>query len=72
MNIKDENEIEIDGEIFEKTQQFHLITKKILKKCNVYSNKNINNRNKLKVGNGKNMMTKGLSIKDFFNKYKLK
>ena len=70
--IKDENEIEIDGEIFQKTSQFNLITKKILKKCNVYVNKSIKNKNRLKAGDGKNMMTKGLSINNFLKKYKFK
>lgn len=71
-NIKDENEVEINGHVYEKTYQFNLITKKILELCNVISNKSKNNTNSLKVGSGKNMMTKGLSIKNFIKKYNLK
>lgn len=70
--LKDEDEVEIDGEIFVKTNQFNLITKKILHKCHLYSNKSIKNRNSLKIGTGKNMMTKGLSVNNFMKKYKLK
>ena len=72
LNIKDENEVEINGHIYEKNNQFNLITKKILELCNVISNKSKNNMNSLKVGSGKNMMTKGLSIKNFIKKYNLK
>ena len=70
--VKDEDEVEIDGEIFVKTNQFNLITKKILHKCHLYNNKSIKNRNSLKIGTGKNMMTKGLSVNNFMKKYKLK
>ena len=72
LNIKDENEVEINGHVYEKTYQFNLITKKILELCNVISIKSKNNTNSLKVGSGKNMMTKGLSIKNFIKKYNLK
>ena len=70
--LKDEDEVEIDGEIFMKTNQFNLITKKILKKCNIYCNKSTKNKNSLKIGSGKNMMTKGLSVNNFIKKYKLR
>ena len=72
LNIKDENEIEIDGEIFEKTTQFNLITKKVLQICKVYNNKGKKNKNIVKAGDGKNMMTKGMSVNNFVKKYKLK
>ena len=60
INIKDENEVEIDGEIFEKTTQFNLITKKVLEKCKVYVNKNGKRKKIMKAGDRKNMMKKGM------------
>lgn len=70
-NIKDENEVEIDGEIFEKSTQFNLITKKVLQICKVYPY-TIKKKKFPKAGDGKNMMTKGLSVNKFVKKYKLK
>ena len=70
--LKDEDEVEIDGEIFTKTNQFNLITKKILRKCNIYCNKSPKNNNSLKIGSGKNMMTKGLSVNSFIKKFNLR
>ena len=72
LNIKDENEVEIEGEIFEKTTQFNLITKKVLQICKVYNNTRKKSKNIVKAGDGKNMMTKGLSVNNFIRKYKLK
>lgn len=72
LNIKDENEVEIDGEIFEKTTQFNLITKKVLQICKVYNNKGKKSKKIVKAGDGKNMMTKGMSVNNFIRKYKLK
>ena len=72
LNIKDENEVEIDGEIFEKTTQFNLITKKVLQICKVYNKKARTKRNFPRAGDGKNMMTKGMSVNNFVKKYKLK
>lgn len=72
LNFRDENEVEIDGQVFEKNTQFNLITKKVLKICKVISNKSKKNRNQLRVGFGKNMMTKGLSVNNFMKKYNLK
>ena len=72
LNIKDENEVEIEGEIFEKTTQFNLITKKVLQICKVYNNTRKKDKNIVKAGDGKNMMTKGMSVNNFIRKYKLK
>jgi len=72
LNFRDENEVEIDGQVFEKNTQFNLITKKVLKLCKVISNKSKKNRNQLRAGFGKNMMTKGLSVNNFMKKYNLK
>ena len=72
LNIKDENEVEIEGEIFEKTSQFNLITKKVLQICKVYNNTRKKSKNIVKAGDGKNMMTKGMSVNNFIRKYKLK
>ena len=72
LNIKDENEVEINGEFFEKTTQFNLITKKVLQICKVYNNTRKKDKNIMKAGDGKNMMTKGMSVNNFIRKYKLK
>ena len=72
LNIKDENEVEIEGEIFEKTTQFNLITKKVLQICKAYNNTRKNSKNIVKAGDGKNMVTKGMSVNNFIKKYKLK
>ena len=71
LNIKDENEVEINGEIFEKTTQFNLITKNVLQICKVYNNTKKKDKNIVKAGDGKNMMTKGMSVNNFIRKYKL-
>lgn len=47
------------------------IANKILTKCNVSKMKNKNNNKKLKAGEGKLMMTNGISISEFLRKYKL-
>ena len=67
----EESEIKIDGKIYNKNKEFDLITKKILRLCKVYSNKSKNNNQSLKAGNGKSMITQGLSLNSFEKKYKL-
>ena len=70
-NLKEDNEIEIDGKTFSKANQFDLIANKILKLCNVYKNKSLYNNNNLKAGSGKTMITQGMSINKFEKKYGL-
>ena len=41
------------------------------KKNNVYHSKNKNSNHQLKAGEGKLMMTNGMSIKNFLSRYKL-
>ena len=72
LNLKDENEVELDGKFYQKNTQFNLITKKVLQLCHFYSNKSQKNKRSLKVGDGKSMITKGMSVNNFMKKYKLK
>ena len=69
--IYDDNSLLIENKIYNKNNQFNLIANKILKICNVYSDKSKFNTNSLKEKNGKTMITKGLSIKQFEKKYGL-
>ena len=62
----------IDNEIFDKKNQFELITNKILHKCNIFNNKSKFNNTILKKRNGKLMFTRGLSINQFEQKYGFK
>ena len=48
-----------------------MISKVILKKCNFTHEKNKNNNKSLKTGEGKLMITSGLSVNDFVEKYHL-
>lgn len=56
----------IDG-----SQQLHNITMKVLNNCNIWKSKNKNNNKMLKSGEGKLMMTNGVSISEFAKKYNL-
>ena len=47
------------------------VAKKILEECNVYTNKSKFNNSFLKAEEGKLMITKGMTIKQFVDKYKL-
>ena len=47
------------------------VAKKILEECNVYTNKSKFNNSFLKAKEGKLMITKGMTIKQFVDKYKL-
>jgi hypothetical protein len=44
----------------------------MLQRCNFFHNKNKNNKKELKIGEGKLMITGGLSVSDFLEKYNLK
>ena len=52
-------------------QKLNEVAKKILEECNVYSNKSKFNNSALKAKEGKLMITKGMTIKQFEDKYKL-
>lgn len=51
--------------------QINSIAFKVLNKCNISRPKNKNNNKMLKAGEGKLMMTNGISISEFMKKYKL-
>jgi hypothetical protein len=53
------------------THKLNDIAKKVLEECNVYSNKSKYNDSLLKAREGKLMITKGMTIKQFEDKYKL-
>ena len=68
----DEDNIMVDNHIFNKKNQFELLTNKILDKCNVFNHKSKFNNTILKKRNGKLMFTRGLSINQFEKKYGFK
>jgi hypothetical protein len=47
------------------------ITKKVLTDCNFFHHKSKNNNSRIKVGQGKMMITSGLTVNDFMRKYNL-
>ena len=69
--LYDENSFLFDNKIYNKKKEFDLIAKKVLKLCNIYSNKSKYNNSTLKVRNGKTMITRGLSVEQFEKKYGL-
>ena len=71
-NIIDENHIIIGNEILNKNEQFDIITNKILDNCNILKHKSKFNNNILKKRKGKLMITHGLSVDQFEQKYKFK
>lgn len=50
--------------------QMDLIALKILRNCNYFHKKNVNNNTSLKKGDGKLMFTSGMSVNEFTKKYK--
>lgn len=62
----------IDNHNYNLSNQINVIANKILSKCNITNEKNENNNKKLKSGEGKLMITGGLSIKEFERKLGLK
>lgn len=64
----DKNKIVIDNEEFPK-DKIDLIAKKILRKCNYSHSKNPKNNQSLKKGEGKLMITSGMTLNDFNTKY---
>lgn len=68
--LDDEEKITIDNETYLKSQ-LDLISKKILKKCNFINSKSEFNNKNLKAGNGKLMITSGLTVNEFSKKYNM-
>jgi hypothetical protein len=50
--------------------QINNVSIRVLHNCNIWKHKNKNNNKMLKSGEGKLMMTNGVSINDFMKKYK--
>lgn len=65
---KDDDRIKIGNETYLRSQ-VDLISKNVLKKCNYLKDKNPNSNGKLKAGSGKLMITNGMSINDFTQKF---
>ena len=53
------------------SDQMNNMSYKVLHSCNIWKNKNKNNNTMLKSGDGKLMMTNGISITEFTKKYHL-
>jgi len=51
--------------------QINNVSFRVLHSCNIWKNKNKNNNTVLKSGEGKLMMTNGISISEFVKKYNL-
>lgn len=69
---KEDFRIKLGNEVLYINNQIGLIANKILTRCNVFHRKNKNNNVSLKAGSGKLMMTRGLPLNKFIEKYNLK
>ena len=67
--LVDEHNVLIDGELYYKDTQFDIIANKVLSNCNIYKKKNEQSISYLKKGEGKLMITHGLSVNEFEKKY---
>ena len=67
--LVDEHNVLIDGELYYKDTQFDIIANKVLNNCHVYKHKSDQNNIHLKRGDGKLMITHGLSVSEFEKKY---
>jgi len=65
---KDEERITIEDETYLKSD-VDLISKAVLKRCNVFHQKSKNSSKVLKKGDGKLMFTNGMTISEFLQKY---
>ena len=68
-HLVDEHNVLIDGELYYKDTQFDIIANKVLNNCHVYKHKSDQNNIHLKRGDGKLMITHGLSVSEFEKKY---
>lgn len=62
----------IDDQSYNVENQIDVIALKILNKCNITKEKNENNNKRLKSGQGKLMITNGMSINEFERKIGIK
>ena len=67
--LVDEHNVLIDGELYYKDTQFDIIANKVLNNCNIYKQKSDRNNTHIKKGDGKLMITHGLSVSEFEKKY---
>ena len=65
--LKASNTVVINGVIFNKNRDLDKISKAILKECNYIKNY----YDKENAGDGKTMITRGLSVNEFTKKYRL-
>ncbi len=70
VDLNKEDRIRVNNEIIP-LSQIDLIANRILKNCNYVHCKNANNNRSLKKGDGKLMITSGMTINDFMRKYQL-
>lgn len=68
---REEDKIVIGNETYNVNKDLDLIAKNVLSKCNIRHQKHSNSNHSLKAGEGKLMMTNGMSINDFLLKYNL-
>ena len=61
--------VKIGGKEYNKNQQMDVIAKLVLNNCNVVHEKSRYNNKAIKCGMGKLMITNGMTVKDFENKY---
>ena len=66
-----DNRIKIGNKIFYLNEEMDKAANAVLNKCNVYHKKNKFSQGTLKNGNGKLMITGGLTINEFLTKYNL-
>ena len=71
-NKNDEDENNGNSSNMNPDNNMSLVAKKILNECNVISHKSKYNDTIIKSNGGKTMITKGMTIEEFRNKYKLK
>lgn len=68
---REEDKIVIGNQTYNVNKDLYLIAKNVLSKCNIMHKKHLNSNHNLKAGEGKLMMTNGMSINDFLLKYNL-
>lgn len=71
LTAEDNEKVVIDNEALNIKNQMNIIANKILKKCNVINYKNKNNNKALISGDGKLMITNGMTLAEFEKKFNL-
>ena len=69
--LVDENSVLIGNELLYKGNQMDIIANRVLNLCNFYNKKSKHNRGSLIKKNGKTMITGGLTVREFENKFNL-